>query len=56
MAISAITLLWPPASNLFAFGALHPDDLALTVGAGIVVLIILELLKPLLHPRRQRPA
>ena len=53
MAISALTLLWPPASNLFAFGPLHPDDLALTLGAGIVVLIALEVLKPLMHPRRK---
>jgi Ca2+-transporting ATPase len=50
-AILALTLLWPFASNLFAFGPLHVDDLALTLGAGIVVLVSLELLKPLWRPR-----
>ena len=42
-----LTLFWPPASNLFRFGPLHADDLALTVGAGAIVLIALETLKPL---------
>ena len=28
-AILALTLLWPSASKLFAFGPLHADDLAL---------------------------
>ena len=46
--ILALTLLWPPASSLFAFGPLHADDLALALGAGIVALIVLELLKPAL--------
>ena len=34
-----------PTRNLFRFGPLHADDLALTVGAGVVVLCMLELLK-----------
>jgi Ca2+-transporting ATPase len=42
-----LTLLWPFASDLFRFGPLHTDDLAITLGAGIIVLIILEILKPL---------
>jgi Ca2+-transporting ATPase len=46
-AILGLTLLWPVAAHLFRFGPLHADDLALTVGAGTVVLIALELLKPL---------
>ena len=45
--ILALTLLWPLASNLFRFGPLHLDDLALTLGAGVVVLVVLEILKPL---------
>ena len=49
--ILALTLLWPFASNLFAFGPLHADDLALTLGAGIIVLVCLEMLKPVLRPR-----
>jgi Ca2+-transporting ATPase len=51
--ILALTLLWPLASNLFRFGPLHPDDLALTFGAGGVVLVVLELLKPVWRARLQ---
>jgi len=51
--ILALTLLWPAASKLFAFGPLHADDLALTVGAGAIVLVVLEMLKPLLRSRLQ---
>jgi Ca2+-transporting ATPase len=40
-----VTLLWPVARNLFRFGPLHIDDLAVTVGAGIAILIMLELFK-----------
>jgi Ca2+-transporting ATPase len=43
----AVTLLWPAASGLFRFGPLHADDLALVLGAGVLVLVVLELLKPL---------
>jgi Ca2+-transporting ATPase len=49
--ILALTLLWPFASKLFAFGPLHADDLALTLGAGVIVLVALEILKPVLHPK-----
>jgi Ca2+-transporting ATPase len=51
--ILALTLLWPVASRLFTFGPLHIDDLALTLGAGVFTLVVLELLKPLLRPRLQ---
>ncbi len=43
----AVTLLWPFARDLFRFGPLHWDDLCLSLGAGIVALVILELLKPI---------
>ena len=46
-AMLSLTLLWPFGSNLFNFGPLHLDDLALTVGAGVLVLSFLEVLKPL---------
>jgi len=46
-----LTLLWPFASGLFRFGPLHLDDLALTLGAGVLVLVVLELLKPLWRQR-----
>jgi Ca2+-transporting ATPase len=49
VAILALTLLWPFASRLFAFGPLHADDLALTLGAGAVALVALEMLKPMLR-------
>ena len=49
-AILSLTLLWPFASKLFAFGPLHVDDLALTLGAGVMALVALELLKPVLRP------
>jgi P-type Ca2+ transporter type 2C len=43
----AATLLIPSISTLFRFGPLHTDDLLITLGAGIVVLVVLELIKPL---------
>ena len=46
-----LTLIWPFASGLFRFGPLHPDDLALTLGAGVVLLVLLEVLKPLWRER-----
>jgi P-type Ca2+ transporter type 2C len=51
--ILALTLLWPFASDLFRFGPLHLDDLALTLGVGIVVMVGLETLKPLWRKRLQ---
>lgn len=39
------TLLWPLASDLFQFGPLHLDDLAVTLAAGLAVLVCLEFLK-----------
>lgn len=39
--------------SVLAFGPLHADDLALTVGAGIIALIVLEMLKSVLRPRLQ---
>ncbi len=41
----SLTLLVPPVSALFRFGPLHFDELALTLAAGIGVLVILEVLK-----------
>jgi Ca2+-transporting ATPase len=52
-AILAVTLLCPFASDPFHFGPLHLDDLALTIGAGAVVLIALKFLKPLWRARLQ---
>ena len=53
-AMLSLTLLWPFASNLFRFGPLHADDLALTLGAGALVLVVLELAKLPWRERLQR--
>jgi P-type Ca2+ transporter type 2C len=45
--VLSLSLLWPFAQALFRFGPLHVDDLALTVGAGAVLLVLLEVIKPL---------
>jgi P-type Ca2+ transporter type 2C len=47
----SLTLLWPFVSDLFRFGPLHLDDLALTFGAGALVLVVLEVLKPIWRER-----
>ena len=44
-AILTLSLQWPFAARLFRFGPLHLDDLALTVGAGVVVFACLDFLK-----------
>jgi Ca2+-transporting ATPase len=51
--ILGLSLLWPFASSLFRFGPLHADDLALTFSAGLLVIIFLEMLKPLWRAKLQ---
>ncbi len=46
-AMLGLTLLWPFAQGLFRFGPLHWDDLALTLATGALVLVVLEVLKPI---------
>ena len=41
-----VTLAVPFARNLFRFGPLQWDDIAVTAGAGLLTIIILEFLKP----------
>lgn len=43
----SLTLLVPFASALFRFGPLHPDDLLIALGAGLLLLVVLSLIKPL---------
>jgi P-type Ca2+ transporter type 2C len=43
--VLALSLLWPFAEDLFQFGPLHPDDLAITAAAGIVLLAALQFSK-----------
>ncbi len=40
-----LSLAWPFARHLFRFGPLHADDIALTLGAGVLALVVLDLLK-----------
>jgi Ca2+-transporting ATPase len=44
-AVLAAALYWPPARNLFRFGTLHWDDLAVCLAAGAACLVVLELIK-----------
>lgn len=46
-AMLGVTLLVPLAQRLFRFGPLHLDDLAVTLAAGLLVLVILDAVKPL---------
>lgn len=41
----ALILSWPTARDLFRFGVLHIDDVALSVTVGLAILVTLELLK-----------
>lgn len=42
-----LLLSWPPAKELLGFGPLHGHDVAFSLAAGILLLVVLELLKPL---------
>jgi P-type Ca2+ transporter type 2C len=44
--ILAVTIYVPAVRELFKFGPLHLNDLLLTLGVGCVMLVTLELLKP----------
>jgi Ca2+-transporting ATPase len=50
-ALLGLVLAWPPGRALFHFGPLHADDLALCLGAGLVILVLLDLLKPIWRKR-----
>jgi Ca2+-transporting ATPase len=52
--ILSLTLFWPFARGLFRFGTLHLDDLALSLGAGVALVLVLEFLKPFCAGRQQR--
>lgn len=51
----AVTLLWPFASALFRFGPLHLNDLAVTLAAGSILLVLLELIKSFLRKNIWQP-
>jgi Ca2+-transporting ATPase len=44
-AMLALSLMWPAAADLFRFGPLHADDLAVTAVVALVSLVVLELSK-----------
>ena len=50
----AVTVFWAPARALFRFGALQPQWLVVPLGAGLTVLVGLELLKPLWRAASER--
>jgi len=57
--ILAAVILFPPARALFRFGPLHADDLAVALGSGLFMLLLLEGAKKLIYPfvfGRARPA
>jgi Ca2+-transporting ATPase len=55
VALLSLCLNVPALRELFRFGVLHFDDLALTIGSALLILLALELLKPLWRVRRQAP-
>jgi len=55
VALLGLCLNVPALRELFRFGALHFDDLTLTIGSALLILLALELLKPLWRVRRQAP-
>ncbi len=48
--ILAGVLLFPPARELFHFGPLHGDDIAVALASGLASLLLLELAKKFVHP------
>ena len=46
-AVLTVALTWQPAMTLFRFGPFHIHDLAVSAGAGLSLLVLLELIKPL---------
>jgi P-type Ca2+ transporter type 2C len=53
-AILAAIMLIVPARELFGFGPLHGHDLALALGAGLIAVVLLDLLKRVIGPGRWR--
>ncbi|MCG2625936.1 cation-translocating P-type ATPase [Bradyrhizobium sp. WYCCWR 13023] len=51
MSVLGLSLVWPRAADLFRFGPLHVDDLAVTAVVAFVCLVLLELSK---YPLRRR--
>ena len=54
-AILGAILLVPPARQLFGFGPLHGDDIAIALLAGVGILVLLDAAKRLIYPRYPVP-
>ena len=50
-AILTVAILWPPARELFHFGAFHGHDLAIAIGGCFLLIVVLEAVKRLLRSR-----
>jgi Ca2+-transporting ATPase len=46
-----LSVTWSPAERLFHFGPLHADDLAVTLLGGLIVLVLLDWMKPVFRPQ-----
>lgn len=55
-AVTALILFLPWARTLLKFGSIAWSDMALAVGLGIVLLLVLEVCKPLIRVRLVRPS
>jgi Ca2+-transporting ATPase len=51
LALLATSVRWAPAEALFRFGALHLDDLVVVTAAAVVLLLVLEAIKPMWQKR-----
>jgi Ca2+-transporting ATPase len=51
-AVLGLCLAVQPVRELFRFGQLHLDDLGLTIGSALLILVALELLKPFWRAQR----
>jgi Ca2+-transporting ATPase len=49
-------ILFPPARQLFHFGPLHADDVAVAACSGLLMLFLLEAAKKLIYPFVFSPA
>ena len=52
-ALLGLCLAVPPLRELFRFGKLHFDDMAVTIGSALLILVALELLKPFWRTQRE---
>ncbi len=49
--VLGVAVAWAPARDLFRFGPLHADDLAVSLAASVALVLVLEVLKRFWHQR-----